>query len=273
MKESVAQMKLVIKNVEFGYRNKKVLKNICANIKKKEIVGIVGPNGAGKSTLIRAIDRLIHPQKGNIILDDIDMSKMTLNSISKKVGYVPQNTAHKFQIGRAHKFPASVFDTVMMGRSPYLGWKSSESDVEKVLDVLELLNIQEFAMRDVNQLSGGEYQRVIIARALVQEPSILLLDEPTSDLDILHQLEVMDIVKQIVNDRKISAIFVIHDLNLCSKYADRIIMMKDGKVFSEGQPEKVITKNNVKVVYGVESQIFKYNNIPYVVPTKIAKRN
>jgi len=259
------QMKLVINNVEFGYRNKKVLKSICTNIKKKEIVGIVGPNGAGKSTLIRAIDRLIHPQKGNIILDDTDMSKMTLNSISKKVGYVPQNTAHKF--------PASVFDTVMMGRSPYLGWKSSESDVEKVLDVLELLSIQEFAMRDVNQLSGGEYQRVIIARALVQEPSILLLDEPTSDLDILHQLEVMDIVKQIVNDRKISAIFVIHDLNLCSRYADRIIMMKDGKVFSEGNPSHVITKDNVEVVYGVESQIFSYNNIPYVVPTKTANRN
>ncbi len=255
-------MKLKVDNVEFGYRNKKVLKSISLHIKKKELVGIVGPNGAGKSTLIKCIDKLLKIDKGMISIDDVDISNLSLGQLAKKIGYVPQNISHKF--------PTTVFDTVMMGRRPHLGWKSSDSDINKVLESLQLLKIEQFAMRDVNELSGGEYQRVILARALAQEPEILLLDEPTSDLDIMHQLEVMDIVKDIVRQKDITAVFVIHDLNLCSKYADRVIMMKDGKIFSEGAPNKVMTRHNIKAVYGVDSTIFLDKNIPYVIPTKIA---
>jgi len=254
-------LKIRVQNVDFTYRNSKVLKGICTDIVKKEIVAIVGPNGAGKSTLIRCMDRILKPNCGCILLDGEDMSKLSMMEIAKKIGYIPQNTSQRF--------PATVFDTVLIGRRPHLGWRSSEADIEKVLDVLELLNIEKFAMRDISQLSGGEYKRVIIARALVQEPDVLLLDEPTSDLDILHQLEVMDIVKSIVKKRSISAVFVIHDLNLCSRYADRVIMLKDGKIFSEGLPSLVMTPENIKEVYGVESKIYNGENGnegTYVIP-------
>ncbi len=259
------KVKIRVENVDFTYKNSKVLKGICTDIDKKEIVAIVGPNGAGKSTLIRCMDRILKPNCGCILLDEKDMSKMSLMEIAKKVGYIPQNNSQRF--------PATVFDTVLIGRRPHLGWRSSEDDIEKVLDVLELLNIEKFAMRDISQLSGGEYKRVIIARALVQEPDVLLLDEPTSDLDILHQLEVMDIVKSIVKKRNISAVFVIHDLNLCSRYADRVIMLKDGKIFSEGIPSLVMTSANIKKVYGVESKIYNGENGnegPYVIPIRPA---
>lgn len=256
-------MKLRVKDVEFGYRSAQVLRSVCAEIDGKEMIGIVGPNGAGKSTLIRCMDRILKPSCGCILLDEKDMSKMALPDIAKKIGYIPQNSAHKF--------PATVFDTILIGRRPHLGWRSSEIDTEKVLDVIELLKIERFAMRDINELSGGEYQRVVIARALVQEPDILLLDEPTSDLDIRHQLEAMDIIQSIVKDRDIAAIFVIHDLNLCSRYADRIIMMKDGEIFSEGLPSSVMTSENIRSVYGVESKVYNGDNgneRPYIIPVK-----
>jgi len=144
--------------------------------------------------------------------------------IAKEMGYVPQTTARVF--------PATVFDTVLMGRRPHLGWKSSEEDIDKVLEVLELLGIMEFSMRDFNEISGGQQQKVLIARALAQEADVLLLDEPTSNLDIRHQLEVMDIMKGIVKKKGISAIVAIHDLNLASRYTDRLLMMNGGRIFA-----------------------------------------
>lgn len=230
------------------------------DLDRSEVVGVVGPNGAGKSTLIRCIDRILTPRRGSVLLDGTDISKMTRMEIAKEMGYVPQTTTRVF--------PATVFDTVLMGRRPHLGWKSSEEDVDKVLEVLELLGIMEFAMRDFNEISGGQQQKVLIARALAQEADILLLDEPTSNLDIRHQLEVMDIMKGIVRNKGISAIVAIHDLNLASRYTDKLLMMNAGRIFAAGNPESVLTVENIRRAYGVEALVKSDGKRPYIIPVR-----
>ena len=253
-------VKLKVKEVEFSYASVLVLKDICLELAASEMLGVVGPNGAGKSTLLRCIDRILSPQKGCILLDGEDIKKMSRMELAKKMGYIPQSSAQVF--------PATVFDTVLMGRRPHLGWKSSEEDTEKVLETLQLLDIEDLAMRDINELSGGQQQKVFIARALTQEPEVLLLDEPTSNLDIRHQLEVMDIIKSIVREKGIAAIMAIHDLNLASRYAGRIIMMNGGKIFAAGNPASVLTPENIKHVYGVEVKVNNHDERPYIVPIR-----
>jgi iron complex transport system ATP-binding protein len=253
-------VKLKVKDVEFSYASVPVLKDICIELAESEMLGVVGPNGAGKSTLIRCIDRILKPQRGIILLDARDIKEMHLMELAKKMGYIPQSTSQVF--------PATVFDTVLMGRRPHLGWRSGDKDAEIVLEMLQLLNIEEFAMRDINELSGGQQQKVFIARALTQEPDVLLLDEPTSNLDIRHQLEVMDIIKNIVREKGISAIMAIHDLNLASRYSDKIIMLNSGKIFSAGDPASVLTAENIKHVYGVEALVNNHHERPYILPIR-----
>jgi iron complex transport system ATP-binding protein len=256
-------VKLKVKNIEFGYNSTPVLDNISMELDRSEIVGIVGPNGAGKSTLIRCIDRILKPKNGSILVDGNDIDNMTRLEIARKMGYVPQSATRVF--------PASVIDTVLMGRRPHLGWKSSEEDMEKVLEVLEQLGILQFAMREFNEISGGQQQKVLIARAIAQEADILLLDEPTSNLDIKHQLEVMEIMNDIVRKKGISAIMAIHDLNLASRYASKILMMNGGRIFSAGSPVLVLTAKNIRHTYGVEVEIMSDRERPYIIPIRAVK--
>lgn len=251
-------MKLKVNNIEFAYNSIPVLENISMELNCSEVLGIVGPNGTGKSTLIRCIDHILNPKRGSIFLDEQDISKMTRMEIARKIGYVPQSIEGVF--------PASVIDTVLMGRRPYLRWKSSKEDLDYVLEVLELLGMMEFSIRDINEISGGQQQKVLIARALAQKADLLLLDEPTSNLDIRHQLEVMEIMKNIVKNKGISAIMALHDLNLASRYADRIIMMKEGKIFAAGNPASVLTVENIKQVYGVRALVTDNGERPYIIP-------
>jgi len=253
-------VKLRVKNVEFGYNSTLVLEGISMDLDRSEIIGIVGPNGAGKSTLIRCIDRILTPGGGTILLDETDISTLSRMEIARKMGYVPQTTTRVF--------PATVFDTVLMGRRPHLSWKSSDADVDKVLEILELLGIMEFAMRDFNEISGGQQQKVLIARALAQEADILLLDEPTSNLDIRHQLEVMEIMTNIVHKKGISAVMAIHDLNLASRYTSRILMMNGGRIFAAGDPESVLTEENIRRAYGVEALVKSDGERPYIIPVR-----
>jgi iron complex transport system ATP-binding protein len=253
-------MKLKVKGVEFSYGSVHVLKDVSIELAASEMLGVVGPNGAGKSTLLRCIDRILSPQKGCILLDERDIKEMHLMEIAKKIGYIPQSASQVF--------PATVFDTVLMGRRPHIGWRSSEEDTEMVLETLRMLNIEDLAMRDINELSGGQQQKVFIARALTQEPDVLLLDEPTSNLDIRHQLEVMDIIKNIVREKQISAIMAIHDLNLAARYTDRIIMMNGGTIFAAGEPFSVLTTENIKHAYGVEVEVNDHGGRPYIVPIR-----
>ena len=258
-------VKLKIKDVEFSYASVPILKDVCIELAASEMLGVVGPNGAGKSTLLRCIDRILKPQRGSILLDEREIKEMSRMELARKMGYIPQSSAQVF--------PATVFDTVLMGRRPHIGWRSNEKDMKKVLETLQMLNIKSFAMRDINELSGGQQQKVFIARALTQEPDVLLLDEPTSNLDIKHQLEVMDIIKNIVREKGIAAIMAIHDLNLASRYADRIVMMNGGEIFDAGDAAAVLTPENIKHVYDVEVEVPNHGGRPYIVPIRPVRGN
>jgi len=251
-------MKIRVKGLEFSYNSIPALRDVTLDVHESEIVAIVGPNGSGKTTLLKCIDRILKPRKGTILIDGNDIEDFSQIEIAKMIGYVPQSVKQLF--------PATVFEVVLMGRRPYLGWRCGRKDLEKVFDILKLMEIEEIALRDFNELSGGQQQKVLIARALAQEPEVLLLDEPTANLDIRHQIEVMKMIRSIVKEKGITAIIAIHDLNLASRYADRIVMMRDGKIFAVGSPDKVLTPANIEEVYGVRVEVIKLDGIICVVP-------
>ena len=253
-------VKLKVKNVNFNYASVPILKDVCIELDRSEMLGVVGPNGAGKSTLLRCIDRILSPQEGCILLDGRDIMDMHLMDLAKKMAYIPQSAIQVF--------PATVFDTVLLGRRPHVGWRSSEEDLEKVLDTLQMMHIEDLAMRDINEVSGGQQQKIFIACALAQEPDVLLLDEPTSNLDIRHQLEVLDIIKNIVVEKGISAIMAIHDLNLAARYTDRVIMMNGGHIYAAGVPSAVLTPENINHAYGVEVEVINHKGRLYVLPLR-----
>jgi iron complex transport system ATP-binding protein len=231
----------------FAYSDTDVLRGIDLRIGEAEIVSIIGPNGSGKSTLIKCIECLNLPRSGRVLLDGIDARKISGNDIAKLLGYVPQSSSHTYS--------TTVFDTVLMGRRPYSAWLSSQDDIEKVALIIEHMDLSDIALKDYNCLSGGQQQRVLIARALAQEPKALLLDEPTSALDIAHQLQLMDTIQDLAEERGITVVMVLHDLNLASKYADRIVLLDQGKIRAEGSAKEVLTRDNMANVYGIEALV------------------
>lgn len=253
-------VKLQVKDAVFGYAGTQVLKDICLEIPASSLVSIVGPNGAGKSTLLKCIDRILNVKLGKIAVDGKDIKQMGRLELAKNLAYVPQSSNRVF--------PTTVFDTVMMGRRPHFNWFGSDKDEEKVWQVLELLGIEGLALSVFNELSGGQQQKVLIARALVQETGVVLLDEPTSNLDIWHQLDVMETVRKLVREKKVTAVMAVHDLNLASRYSDSIIMMQQGKIVAVGSPASVLTSENIAEVYGVEARISTHAEVPYVVPLR-----
>jgi iron complex transport system ATP-binding protein len=256
-------IKLQVKDLAFSYGSMPVLDNVYIEAAPSKLVSIVGPNGSGKSTLLRCIDRILKPQRGSILLDRRETMEMSRMEIAKKMGYVQQTYSRGF--------PTTVVDTVLMGRRPHMGWHTGEEDEEIVWEILKLLDIEELGMKFFNELSGGQQQKVLIGRALAQEADILLLDEPTSNLDIRRQLEVMDIIKDLVKKEEITAIVAIHDLNLASRYSDRIILMKRGKIVGAGDPVSVLTAENIASVYGVEAAVRTQSETPYIVPLRPIK--
>ncbi len=250
-------MRLSIQNIEFGYGRDRVLDNISLELNASEIVAVCGPNGVGKSSLIKCISLILNA-RGRICIDGRDIKKMNKRDLARKIGYVPQYIPNVFSL--------TVFEMVLMGRRPHLGWKSSRTDRKKVVEALSLMGIEALAMRDFNELSGGQQQKVIIARALAQEPDILLMDEPTSNLDLKHQLEVMALVRKLAATQSISAIMALHDLNLAARYADRIIVMKGGQIFCQGDAGTVLTPANIQSVYGVKAVVRQEADRPYIVP-------
>lgn len=257
-------MKLKIQGLDFRYNSKLVLKDITLEVGEEEILTLLGPNGSGKTTLLRCIMRILNPDKGYILINGRQISKIKRRELAKRMACVPQS--------EPDNFPTTVFDAILIGRRPYLNWNPSIKDFKIVSEVLHLLELEEFVLRDLNELSGGEKQKVLIARAIVQEPEIMLLDEPTSNLDLRHQLEVLEIIKYLVKKRTISVIMAMHDLNLASKYSDKLVMLKNGKIFSTGTPKQVITPENIKSVYGVEATVYNQSQTPYVVAKKSLKK-
>jgi iron complex transport system ATP-binding protein len=181
---------------------------------------------------------------------------MSRRELAKYLGYVPQNMLVKF--------PMTVFEMVLTGRKPYLTWRPSEQDLRITANILHEMGIEDLAMRDVEQLSGGQAQKVLLARALAQEPEYLLLDEPTSNLDLRHQLEVLNMITALVKRKGIGAMMAMHDLNLAARFSDTILMLKEGKIFSMGTPSEVITPKNIREVYGVEVVVRRDNGYPHI---------
>jgi len=253
---------LELKDISFGYKGKrKALSGINLEFPASGVISVVGPNGSGKSTLLKCINKILKAE-GEIFLNDRKIQDMSISQIAKVIGYVPQS----FNIS----FPVTVFDMVLLGRRSYIGWNPSDHDIRIVSDNIERLGLSGFALRNVSELSGGERQKVLIARALAQEPQILLLDEPTSNLDIKHQVEVMRHVRDIVWNKGLLALIAIHDLNLASQYSDQIIMLNNGRVFALGQPQVILTRENIRATYDIDVAIHSHGDVQHVVPVEHA---
>lgn len=250
---------ITIKDLTFSYNSHKILDDLNIVVGDSEVLSLVGPNGSGKTTLIKCIDRILKP-RGSILLDGKEMEEMSRQEVARQIGYVPQSSSAPLA--------TTVFDTVLMGRRPHIGWRVADYDLDKVAEVLELLHLDDLGMREFSQLSGGQKQKVLIARALAQEPAILLLDEPTSNLDILHQLEVMETVSHLVKEKKISAVMAIHDLNLASRFSDKLVMLKNGRVYAAGEPKSLLNEANIGNVYGIEAMVMNAVGRPYIVPLR-----
>ncbi|MGQ9607928.1 MAG: heme ABC transporter ATP-binding protein [bacterium] len=237
------------RNIKYRYSKDLVLNEFDLKVEQNEIVGIIGPNGSGKTTVIKLLSRVLYPESGTIMLFGRNIASMKQKEIAKIVAVVPQGTSIAF--------PFTVREVVLMGRSPHLGLLQieRESDLKIVDHSLALTDSLGIADRYIDELSGGERQRVIIARALSQEPKIMLLDEPTSYLDINHQVEIYDLIKRLNSERNLSVIIVSHDLNMASEYCDRLVLMKNGRVYKEGTPREVITESNIRDVYGINAMV------------------
>jgi iron complex transport system ATP-binding protein len=256
-------MRIEVENLRFAYADNDVLHDVSLQVAEKQIVCLVGPNGSGKSTLIKCIDALLMPRSGRVLFDGKDSRAMARMDIARLLGYVPQSASNSFS--------ASVFDTILMGRRPYSSWHTGEQDIEIVVDILTRMELEDIALREFNHLSGGQQQRVLIARALAQEPKALLLDEPTSSLDIAHQLEVMDVIHGLAHDQRVSVLMIAHDLNLAARYSDRIVMLNEGRVFAEGDPEQVFTVPNLAQVYGIETLVQRQSGSISIYPTGLRR--
>lgn len=235
-----------VNSVSFRYHKAWVLENISFRAEKGEFIGVIGPNGSGKTTLLKMLYRLLAPQKGEILLESVPMKKMDRADIAKRIAVVAQET-HLL-------FPFTVLETVLMGRSPYLGnlMFESEKDLEAAKKAMEWTNILPFSERPLDELSGGERKRVFIARALAQEPEVMLLDEPTANLDIHHQIDFLDLILTLNRERGLTIVMASHDMNMASEFCDRLILLRRGRIYQMGTPGKVITRENIENVYGCE---------------------
>lgn len=251
-------MRIDMEGLEFGYDPKNpVIKGVDLSLDKPEFVCIMGPNGVGKSTLIHCINKILKPTSGTVLIDEKDVSFMKLKEVSQYLGYVPASSEDSF--------PLTVVDTIMVGLQNDFKFGTTSDDLEKVYDVLKLMKIEHLAMRDFNELSAGQHQKVVLARGLVRTPPAVLLDEPTSNLDIKHQIEVTKVLSRLPRERGMLVVMISHDINITAKFADRIIMISDGKVFADGKPSDVLTKENIRAVYSVDADIIDINGRPHVI--------
>lgn len=249
-----------IKNLSFAYDGKEVIKNVSINFHKGKFYSIIGPNGSGKSTFIKNISKILLPKAKSVFIEKDDIMNISSKNLAKKMAVIPQNILIDYEF--------TVFDIVMMGRNPYKGRlqdfdREDEKIVKKYMDITNTWHLKD---KLITQLSGGETQRVIAARALSQETDIVLLDEPTSHLDIQYQVEFLSLFKSLKKDKVI--ISVLHDLNLASIYSDEIIMINKGEIEAIGNPWEVINKENIKKVYNLSVQILEnpISHCPFIIP-------
>lgn len=243
---------IILENIKFAYgkdSTKLALKDVNFSIEEGDFLSILGPNGSGKSTIIKIITGFLNPQYGDIKLCGESLRKYKPIDIAKRIAYVPQLPISTY--------PFSVYEIIAMGRYPYLNMSGFEkvSDREKIAEIIELLELRDVAKKGINEISGGEAQRTFIARALAQEPDILLLDEPNAHLDIKHQLSIFNLLKKLNDEKKLTIITVMHDLNLARFYSNKVLLLKNGCVYLMGDTQSVITSQNIKSVFDVQVDI------------------
>ena len=253
---------LEIQSLTVGYPNHEVLRDISITIDPGEILAVVGPNGVGKSTLIRAVSGINLVRSGRVLVDGQDVTRLSAQQRARFMAVVPQ----------ARELPGafSVYQTVLLGRTPYLSWlgKAGMRDHAVVSLSLERTDLAGMAERRIGELSGGEQQRVLLARALAQDTPILLLDEPTTHLDLQHQSNLLNLVRLLAQEKNLCVLMVLHDLNLAGLYADRVALLSNGGVYAIGQPAEVLTSQNLSSVYRVPVDVIPHPEYgtPLVLP-------
>jgi len=253
---------LKIKSLTVSYNGHEILKDISMTIAAGEIFALVGPNGAGKSTLIKAISGVLNPKSGSIHVDNQNIARMDSTQRARHLAVVPQ----------ARKLPGAytVYDTVLLGRTPYLGWlgQAGEKDHALVRLALDRTQTSLLTERRISQLSGGEQQRVLLARALAQDTPIMLMDEPTTHLDLEHQTNLLNLVCKLATEEDLTVLMVLHDLNLAALYADRIAVLVAGGIHAQGTPQEVLTPQTLSTVYNVPVNVITHPeyDTPLVLP-------
>ena len=249
-------MMLTVNELKFMYRNKNVLQEIGFSIERGQVVAVLGPNGVGKTTLLKCLNRILRPRKGAVLLDDENLLDLSTMDIARRVGYVPQ----RVETGRL-----TAFDAVLLGRHPHIGWDVTSRDLSIVDAIFTRLGMENQRLAYIDEMSGGELQKVAIARALVQEPRVLLLDEPTSNLDLKNQVDILTIIREVVCDHNIAAVMTMHDLNQALRFADTFIFIKNGTVYRHGSTD-IITPEIIEEVYGLPVMIGEFGGVRCVIP-------
>jgi iron complex transport system ATP-binding protein len=245
-----------VDGMEFSYKSEKVLEDISFEIERREMVALLGPNGVGKTTLMKCINRILKPSCGSVLLEGLDLTDTDRRTISRNVGYVSQ---------RGETSRLTVFDSILLGRRPHIEWDATEKDISITSRVIHLMELDHLSLKYVDEISGGEYQLVQIARAIVQQPRVILLDEPTSNLDLSNQHMIMHMVSNLVSCNNMAAVMTIHDLNLAIRHSDKFILMKDGRIFAAGD-KGIITPENIKRVYNIDAYVDEIRGYPMVMP-------
>jgi len=227
------------------------------------VVTILGRNGSGKTTLLKTINRILKPCRGAVLVEGTPVMTMSNSDIAKTIGYVPQ---------RSGGIRCTVFEAVLLGRKPHIRWQVSAGDLEIVREIISLMGLQENVMRDTTELSGGEFQKVLIARALAQEPKILLLDEPVNHLDIKNQIETLMHIREITDKLHIVSIIVLHDINLSLRFSDKYLLLKDGSIYAFGGRE-VINEQTIREVFGIDVMVSAIDDMPFVYPFLINRED
>lgn len=252
-------MDIGVEGLSFDYGKSNVLDDITLNIEGPGLVSIIGPNGVGKSTLLRCLNKLNKPARGRVLIDGEDIENYSFKELARIMTYVPTNSSDLFSM--------NVIDTVLMGRSPFQrGSKVSDLDFEIANRSIRIMDMEDYALRNFNELSAGQHQKVTISRGLAQTPKILIMDEPTANLDVCHQMQTMEVLKYLSKAYDMLVVMVSHDLNIAAKYSDKLILMAPpGIIHSVGSPVEVLTEDNIESVYRIKCRILMENGAPHII--------
>jgi len=255
-------VRIDVSGLQFRYGAAPVLRGVSLSLPPGRLTCLVGPNGSGKSTLVKCMTGILAPRAGRVALDGRPIGEIAPRELARRLSFVSQDTPLSF--------PLTVFEVVLLGRKPYLRWTVREEDRRIVSEVLRTMGIEDLAQRYYGETSGGERQKVLVARALAQQPETLLLDEPTNNLDLRHQLEILHLLEDLVRRERISVLAVLHDLNLALRFAETVWMMRDGTIAASGRPDEVLTPERIREVFGVSVGIGRLGERSFIVPLEPA---